>query len=143
MSSEKKTDSKRPGCIGCLAAAGVILVIAVIIGIAIEILDNEPSREEKLRCLQDLDCIQDKQDWFIGGSLACAREVERLANWGFEWTNPWPSPKFDSIGLASAQSFRLMGDRVRFQNGFGAWRQMQYTCWYQPLSDTVENVRVY
>lgn len=35
------------------------------------------------------------------------------------------------------------GDRIQFQNGFGAWQYQTYQCDYDPLSDKILDVRIY
>ncbi len=135
------SSTKKTGCIGCLV---LIVVIVIIFGVIGEVTrPDDTSDQNNLGCLMDFDCLANNREWIRSAERACAEAVERQAPWDYEWTNSWPSSKFHTVAAGGAQSFRMIGDRVRFQNGFGAWRHMEYTCWYQPLRDRVETIKVY
>ena len=55
MADEKKVPSHK----GCLAAIGVALVLVVVIATIITVCSREPSREDSIECLKDLECIQE------------------------------------------------------------------------------------
>ena len=126
---------------GCFLLVVAVILVLVIIGYITT--PDDTGGTDALSCLQDLDCIKNNRGWMISAEISCAKAIEREAPWGYEWTNKWPSKKFHSVGQGSTWIFRVVGDQIRFQNAFGAWRQMEYICWYRPKSETVESVRVY
>ena len=69
----------------------------------------------------------------------CAQAVERLAQYQHEWTDSiFGKSKFDRVGWAdqAAGTYLLLGNAIKMQNGFGAWRNMSYRCVFDPSSQT-------
>lgn len=62
-------------------------------------------------------------------STACRPLIEDQARWGVEWMNSWMEPIFDRY-QDRGNEITYRGDKARFQNGFGAWRRVDYTCIY-------------
>jgi hypothetical protein len=80
-------------------------------------------------------CRASAQCWFgkhqADAEFECAKAVERLAQYQFEWTNSiFGKSKFDRVGWANqdAGALLLAGSAIKMQNGFGAWRNMSYRC---------------
>ena len=114
----------------------ILLIVAIIIGIGILCEREDPYADMMVvECSQDTDCI--KARFLYRAERICARAVEDAAPWGYEWFDSFTQPKFHTI-YPGAPSFRLAGDRVRFQNQYGAWRRMNYICWYNPLVEYAE-----
>ena len=40
-------------------------------------------------------------------------------------------------------ALKFTGNKVEFQNGFGAWQRMSYECTYDPVDEVVIDVRVW
>jgi hypothetical protein len=100
------------------------------------------SKDEK--CLRDLDCAAGKSDWFFDADAECAPYIEALAQYRAKWTEGFFENKFSHVGLRPRyDSLRFTGNKVEFQNGFGAWQQMDYACFYNPLTKTVIDVKVW
>jgi len=79
-------------------------------------------------CRQNLSCWAEQHA--IAAEVRCARAVERLALHDFEWTNSWTQPKFSRYRWKdqSKGTVTHIGDRIKFQNGFGAWTRSTYEC---------------
>lgn len=60
----------------------------------------------------------------------CQRAVERLAKHDFQWTDGWTEPKFSAVKWIDQKAgvVGLLGDKIKMQNGFGAWTHMVYVC---------------
>jgi hypothetical protein len=69
----------------------------------------------------------------------CRASIERLAKYQHEWTDSWHEEKFYRMRWAdqAAGTVTYVGDRVKFQNGFGAWQYMTYQCTYDPIGERV------
>jgi len=100
----------------------------------------EAEWKKEAACRADLQCWGDKHG--IGASIACRPYVERLAKYQFEWTDGWLETKFSRFRWRNKEKGQLtyLGDRIKFQNGFGAWQFAIYTCDYDPISGVVMNV---
>ncbi len=42
----------------------------------------------------------------------------------------------------SETAFLMLGDSVKFQNGFGAWQNMTYICKFESATESVDEVVV-
>ena len=65
----------------------------------------------------------------------CEEQVQRLANYDFEWTDGFFESKWNTGErcVESSQIWILQGDKIKFQNGFGAWKHVAYRCVYFDL----------
>ncbi|QCI65666.1 hypothetical protein [Phreatobacter stygius] len=96
---------------------------------------------EQAACKADLKCWGEKHS--IAGSVYCRPYVERLAANNFEWYDSLLEPKFSHYRWANRASgvITLIGDKVKFQNGFGAWIIHTYECDFDPVAKRVVDVR--
>jgi hypothetical protein len=97
--------------------------------------------EEAARCAADLKCFGDKN--LVAASFACRPKIERLAKNDFEWTDAWYEAKLSHFRWKD-QEHRIVtyiGDKIKFQNAFGAWQRHIYECDYAPETKTVFEVR--
>lgn len=88
-------------------------------------------------CPKDLQCWADKNE--TAATVACRKEIQRLAKWQSEWTDGWTAPMFKQIAWADKKHARILyrGDRIKFQNGFGAWQNHVYDCIFDPAGEYV------
>lgn len=92
-------------------------------------------------CRSNLQCWGDKHSLFAAS--ACVPEIETRAQYQAEWTDGILEGKFPQFGRGSVPtSVIYIGDKVKFQNGFGAWRTMLYECDYDASSKRVLGVTV-
>ncbi len=102
--------------------------------------DYSPPSPEQLQaanekaCDADLQCWMDK--WIIEASLHCKSAVESQARYAHQWTDGWLDMKFPRARWKDRSKGILSywGDKVQFQNGFGAWVKMAYWCDFNPYT---------
>lgn len=97
---------------------------------------------EEANCRADLQCWGNKHSTAAG--IRCKRPIERAASYSFEWTDKWYEPKVSHFGWKNKEAglVTFIGDKVKFQNGFGAWQNMIYECDYDPGKEQVLDVRI-
>ena len=96
------------------------------------------------------DCRMDSQCWgekhHIDAETQCRPLVEQYAQYQHEWTDgfgEWKFPKWSLVGWDNSDGMLVYeGDQVNFQNGFGAWQRMYYSCYYSPDKSAVVQVVV-
>ncbi|SMF77531.1 hypothetical protein SAMN06265365_13850 [Tistlia consotensis] len=98
---------------------------------------------EAARCRQDLQCWGDKHA--LAASFACDDPVERLALNSFKWTNGWLEPKFSHFRWQDKEHgvITYAGDKIQYQNGFGAMINHVYECDYATETKQVLAVRAH
>jgi hypothetical protein len=101
----------------------------------------EKERIESVRCALDLGCTGEKFN--IESTVACRPLVERLAKNNFEWTDRWFEPKFSHYRWKSKERgvVTYIGDKIKYQNGFGAWTFHIYECDFDTRNKRVVDVR--
>jgi hypothetical protein len=102
--------------------------------------EEAKTKSDNETCSMDLHCWGEKHA--IEATFACKPLVERLAKYQFEWTDGWLDTKFTKYGWNDQNTgvVTYVGDKIKFQNGFGAWQYMTYRCDYNPNTKTVANV---
>lgn len=92
-------------------------------------------------CRKSLKCWGEKHD--ASAAVRCRGPVERLAKNDFEWADGWTEPKFSHYRWKNAQTGELtyIGDKIKFQNGFGAWIYHTYECDLDATGARVTDVR--
>ncbi|WP_411839259.1 hypothetical protein [Paracoccus sp. ME4] len=94
------------------------------------------------------DCQNDIQCWgeraIAAGSYDCTEQVERHARHDLEWTDGWLEGKFSHFRWVDQNTgtITLIGDKIMFQNGFGAFTNMIYECDWNQTTETLVDVRV-
>ncbi|TVR11986.1 MAG: hypothetical protein EA385_00390 [Salinarimonadaceae bacterium] len=96
---------------------------------------------ERAACRSDFTCWG--RDRRIDAEVRCKREIERQARYAHEWTSSWTEPMFSRFAWQDQEAgvMTYFGDRLRFQNGFGAWVNMSYSCDYDTERDVAVQVR--
>lgn len=97
--------------------------------------------EAAAKCRQDLQCWADKH--LISATTACVPQVERLAKYDYQWTDAWLEPKLSHMRWQDKNkgTVTYIGDKLKLQNGFGAWAQYVYECDYNPDTKSVLDIR--
>lgn len=98
-------------------------------------------REEEAACASDIQCWGDKHH--LRASFACEQPVSRLARLNYRWVDGWMEGKFSHFRWRDRDEgvVTFIGDRIEFQNGFGAWIRHTYECDYDPKREVVLDVR--
>lgn len=91
-------------------------------------------------CRADLQCWGDKHS--IRATSKCRAAIELLAKYKHEWTDGLFESKLSRFRWADQQygHIEYIGDRINFQNGFGAWVPHTYTCVYNPQNESLVEV---
>lgn len=102
--------------------------------------DAKEAEKEKI-CRNDLQCFGDKHA--LNATFACKDVIVRLARYDAQWTDGFLEPKFPQFRWKNKADGILtyLGDKVKFQNAFGAWQHMTYECDYDPKLNTVVGAR--
>lgn len=101
-----------------------------------------PTIDKDAACLRDAKCASERRDWLSSAVGPCGRLIENQAAFDYDWTTG-PGGRFDGVQVqTSGQQIRYYGSNLRFQNGFGAWQRMNYTCLFDPIEDQVLYVEV-
>jgi hypothetical protein len=82
-----------------------------------------------------------KKHYLTMAQIRCERDVENNALNNFEWFNS-RHDRFIAVGVYSPGVLSLMGDTIKFQNGLGAWKIMEYRCEYDVKTEKVIRVIV-
>lgn len=119
---------------------GGILALVLVGGVGWAIFSpSEPSPptappKSEAECQADVQCWSERHS---AESLApCTDAVERMAAHSFRWLDGTFDQKFTHIGLNKDEhkSIRYIGDKIEFQNGFGAFTRYSYTCTWDPVT---------
>lgn len=96
---------------------------------------------EEQKCKKDLQCWADRKS--ISAAVRCQKPVESMAKYDFEWTDGWLEPKFSHFRWDNKGKLWVtyIGDKIKFQNGFGAWQRYRYECDFDTMNDVVLDVR--
>jgi hypothetical protein len=102
----------------------------------------EAERAKADACERDLQCIGNEKS--IEATVACQPWVERMAKNDFQWTDHWYEGKFDRFRWQDKTNGTItyVGDKIEFQNGFGAWVRSIHECDYNFRTKSVADVRV-
>ena len=99
---------------------------------------EEIVQQQKLKMeLEELEINKVNVRWLADkylyeAGMRCQSLVENLARYDFEWTDGMIGFKFPKYVGSTKQSYVLTvtGDKIKFQNGFGAWQRKDYYCDY-------------
>lgn len=85
--------------------------------------------------------IDEAESHIAGASAYCKSHIERLSRYDFEWTDGWLELKFSRfLQSKTPGAFIYLGDKIKFQNGYGAWQWHTYSCEYSPETKSVIEV---
>lgn len=110
--------------------------------------EREQAQAAAAKLAKQQECKKDIQCWgdeaAVSGTYDCTQLIERMAKHDFEWTDGMLEPKFSHYRWRDpeAGTITLIGDKIKMQNGFGAWTHMTYECDFNPISASVVDVRV-
>ncbi|QXZ71883.1 hypothetical protein [Agrobacterium sp. S7/73] len=102
--------------------------------------DEEESKAKDVACRADIQCWG--EEGWAAATARCPNEIEKLAKWDFEWTDSWSETKLSHYRWKSQKDgiVTYIGDKLKMQNGFGAWKHVRYTCDFDPVTKTVLDV---
>jgi len=94
-------------------------------------------------CAKSINCLAEKKSSFA--EIYCPDRIERYAKNDFRWTDDdMFEPKFSKFRIKDEKNgiVTYIGDDLMFQNGFGAWVNVRYTCDINVKTETVLTVNV-
>ena len=106
---------------------------------------ENPSEFNTDPCMKSIQCWGDKHS--VSGGIYCRPFVEKSAKYDFEWTDSWIEAKFSHFRWKNAENrdagiVTYIGDKVKFQNGYGAWQRVTYECDFDPTGESVLDIRI-
>lgn len=103
---------------------------------------KEFQEEDAVLCASNLHCWGEKNS--IKATVFCGSSIEQLAKHDYKWTNSVGEYKFSKFMWKDRDEKTLtyIGDKIKFQNGFGVWVNHVYECDFNPNTNTVIGVRV-
>jgi hypothetical protein len=135
-----------PATTNAQAVMGIVLMVAIGWGLYSYFgssSDSSKTAEPEKVAISDAECQKDLQCWMERklpeASYPCEKAVEGLAKYSSKWTDSTFEFKFDHMRWANKEKGVLIfiGDKIKFQNGFGAYQNSIYECTYDPASKTV------
>lgn len=101
----------------------------------------EAPKIDEATCRKELNCWAEKT--LVSASVNCVKPVERLAKYNARWTDGTFDLKFSHYRWKDQAkgTVTYIGDKVEFQNGFGAYQKHIYECDFNPSTETVLDVR--
>ena len=98
---------------------------------------KEEIQAEADKCNQDPSCWGSRA--LITARAPCIKDIERLANYDFEWTDGMLEPKFTRAIWVNVDNglMKFVGDSIKFQNRLGAWQNYSYSCVWDSKSQIV------
>ena len=135
---------KNPG-LKMKEAIGGLVIIGLVAAVAVKCSggDDQPiaSAQSSADCLTELQCWGDKN--VVRASVLCKTPVEHLAKYTARWTDGALEGKFPKFRWLDKDkgSLTFIGDKVEFQNGFGAYQAYVYECDFLPGENVVLAVR--
>lgn len=69
----------------------------------------------------------------------CQRAIEKLAKYDFKWNDSITNPAFVTYSWVSKDSkvIEMYGDQAKAQNGFGAYKNVQYSCKFDGVTGEI------
>lgn len=157
-SCKQQVDSGAKACPHCgVANPGVtagqqfigLIILGVIIAVVVSMCsggsDDEPAaavpKIDDATCRKDLQCWGDKHS--ISAAVYCDDPIESLAKFSVRWTDGMLEPKFSHFRWLNQEqgTVTFIGDKIEFQNGFGAYQGHIYECDLNPSNNQVLDVR--
>ncbi len=90
----------------------------------------------------DLKCLAD--DGMFGAAIYCLDDIEKQARYSIKWTNGIIEPVFSRMRWLNKEKGQItyIGDKLQFQNKFGAFENVVYECDLEKDNKTVIATRV-
>jgi hypothetical protein len=132
--------------VGCVVMLLVIVGIALLTGLcgsnsATSTTTTSAPKVSDAECRKTLACWAEKHT--ADAAVRCRGPVEMLAKNNFEWTDGMLEPKFSHYRWKNQATGEVtyIGDKIKYQNGFGAWIIHTYECDLDASGQKVTDVR--
>lgn len=123
---------KNPGVTTKDYVVGGLVVFVIVWGIA-----SGDDDIDEAACKKDLQCLANKNH--IVAEVYCDDNIEKIAKYSYEWIDGFGQSKFSHFRWKDINKgyITYIGDKIRFQNGFGAWQNIRYECDFDTESKSV------
>ncbi|MBD9483884.1 zinc ribbon domain-containing protein [Pseudomonas sp. PDM14] len=157
-SCKHQVDTSAKTCPNCgVANPGVtfgqqfagVAILLVIIAVVVSMCSGDddekktaaPPKIDDATCMKSLSCWGDRH--LVSASVYCKDHVEKLGKFSARWTDGTFETKFSHFRWANeAQGIvTFIGDKIEFQNGFGAFQKHIYECDFNPTTNAILDVR--
>lgn len=132
--------------VGCVVMLLVIVGIALLTGLCgsnggTSTSTTSAPKISDAECRKTLACWAERHT--ADAAVRCRRPVETLAKNNFEWTDGVLEPKFSHYRWKNQATGEVtyIGDKIKYQNGFGAWIFHTYECDLDASGQKVTDVR--
>lgn len=105
--------------------------------------ERERKRAEQYeKCKLTLECWGERHS--LRATFAAEKLIEKHAKYDFQWTDGWLEPKVSRMRWLDKNKLTLMyfGDKIKFQNGFGAWQNMIYRIDFDPINEKLLGINI-
>ena len=105
-----------------------LFVTVIVISEGILPAEKSTSKDVVAACDSDLQCWGNRA--IIVGAWQCKKSIEKEAVADIRWTDSFGHPLFMQLAWNNrgAKTITLIGDELLFQNRFGAYIRMTYSC---------------
>ena len=93
------------------------------------------------QCRQNLLCMG--ESYAMEKSAYCEIAAQHLAKNQYRWSRSIENIDFFKWADQRSGQITMIGSGLEFQNGFGVWVPMNFTCDYDPDHETISNVHAY
>lgn len=95
--------------------------------------DTATPKVDPATCRKELSCWAEEK--IVTAGIECKRPVEGLAKYNARWTDGVLDMKFSHYRWKDQAkgTVTYIGDKIEFQNGFGAYQKHIYECDFDPL----------
>jgi len=102
----------------------------------------QEKRTAEIECKKELSCWAEKHDG--AAIIAGQRLIEKAAKFDHRWTDSLLEKKITHYKWHNKPKGQIvfMGDRLQFQNAYGAWQNMKYAIIYDPTAQTILGIDV-
>jgi len=138
---------KSPGVKAGDALKGFILIFFVIFIFVQCSGSDDSSPTASTPQISDAECKQSLQCWgeknIINAGAYCQKPIEKMSQYTFEWTDGMLDPRFSHYKWKDQSKgyITYIGDKIKLQNGFGAWGNYIYECDFDPSKNLALDVR--
>lgn len=139
---------KEPGVTAKQKAGGCLVALIIFAGIvyyfASSDSDNKTTNTNPVACAKnDGECIANFMMKNADLIVSCKTNIQKLSKYDYEWTDGIMTPMFSRYLLDEKNNqMTLVGDELKFTNGFNAKVPMTYHCIVNIDSETVANAKI-
>jgi len=124
-----------------------IATVCAVIGLALYISYPNKATEAKTQqttvtkaCKSDITCLAKANLTYA--TMYCEQALNQLPKWQYKWDDKYSIFEMSKWSDQANGIITYVGSGIRVRNGFGVWRQADYSCTYDTVNKQVLNVRM-